>query len=302
MDNAIDSCRVGLKVGFEMSGRTVSICDILPSRKTEERYRDSPKYATIAASIREVGIIEPPVVHPLGKDPDTKYLLLDGHLRIEALKGIGQDTVFCLLSTDDEAYTYNSKVNQVTPIQEHFMILNAIERGVSEERIARALKVDVGLIRQKRNLLNGICSEAVEMLKDMTAGALTIRQLKRVKPSRQVEIVEMMLMVNNFSSVYCEALIAATPKELLVDTDPAKKTQMLSIDEIARMEREMEALQSDLHAHEDSYGKNFLNLVVVRGYLSKMLDNGRVVRFLSNSHPDILNGFQQIVDSTSLEG
>ena len=73
-------------------------------------------------------------------------------------------------------------------------------------------------------------------------------------------------------------------------------------DDVARMEREMETLQRDLHAHEDSYGKNFLNLVVVRGYLSKLLDNGRVVRFLSNSHPDLLNGFQQIVESTSLEG
>jgi hypothetical protein len=302
MDSTMDNSLGVLKIGFEMSGKTVSIADILPSRKIDEKQRASSKYATIVASIREVGIIEPPVIHPLGKNPNAKYLLLDGHLRIEALQDSGQDSVFCLLSTDDETYTYNNKVNQVTPIQEHFMILNAIERGVSEERIARALKVDVGLIRRKRNLLNGICAEAVEMLKDMTAGALTIRQLKRVKPSRQVEIVEMMLMVNNFSSVYCEALIAATPRELLVGTDSTKKTQMLSIDEIARMEREMETLQRDLHAHEDNYGKNFLNLVVVRGYLSKLLDNGRVVRFLSNTHPDILNGFQQIVESTSLEG
>lgn len=302
MDSITGNGIVGLKIGFEMSGKTVRIADILPSRKLDDKLRASRKYATIVASIREVGIIEPPVVHPLGNEPDARYLLLDGHMRIEAFKEIGQSEVFCLLSTDDETYTYNNKVNQVTPIQEHFMILNAIERGVSEERIASALKVDVGLIRRKRNLLSGICPEAVDMLKDMTAGALTIRQLKRVKPLRQVEIVEMMLMVSNFSSVYCEALIAATPKDQLAETGQAKKTQMLSADDVARMEREMETLQRDLHAHEDSYGKNFLNLVVVRGYLSKLLDNGRVVRFLSNSHPDLLNGFQQIVESTSLEG
>lgn len=301
MDNTADSFG-RMKIGFEMSGRTVNIADILPSRKMEDKHRASRKYATIVASIREIGIIEPPVVHGLSNHPDSKYLLLDGHLRVEALKEIGESRVFCLLSTDDETYTYNNKVNQVTPIQEHFMILNAIERGVSEERIARALKVDVGQIRRKRNLLNGVCPEAVEMLKDMAVGALTLRQLKRVKSPRQVEIVEMMLMVNNSSSVYCEALIAATPRELLVDSDQPKKTQMLNAEEIARMEREMETLQRDLHSHEDSYGKNFLNLVIVRGYLSRLLDNGRVVRFLSNSHQDILNGFQQIVESTSLEG
>ena len=279
----------------------VPVSQILPLRRLDASVRKSDRYIRIAASIREVGVIEPIVVFPQNGSPG-QYILLDGHVRLEILKELGQGEVECLVATDDEGFTYNHKVNQLPPIQEHFMILNAIERGVSEERIARALKVDVGLIRRKRNLLNGICPEAVDMLKDVTAGALTIRQLKRVKPPRQVEIVEMMLMVNNFSSVYCEALIAATPRELLADSDQPKKTQMLNADEIARMEREMETLQRDLHAHEDSYGKNFLNLVIVRGYLSKLLDNGRVVRFLSNSHPDILNGFQQIVESTSLEG
>ncbi len=218
MDSDTDNGSGELKIGFEMSGKTVKLAEILPSHKLDAKHRASRKYATIVASIREVGIIEPPIVHSLDDSKGgAKYLLLDGHMRIEALKEIGLDSVFCLLSTDDETYTYNNKVNQVTPIQEHFMILNAIQRGVSEQRIASALKVDIGLIRQKRNLLNGVCPEAVEMLKDVTAGAMTIRQLKRVKPSRQIEIVEMMLMVSNFSSVYCEALIAATPKDQLAD-------------------------------------------------------------------------------------
>lgn len=291
-----------VKLGFEMNGVTVRICDILPSHRTDEKMRASRKYSTIVASIREVGVIEPPVVHPLGEGPEAKYLLLDGHMRIEALKEIGQDSVFCLISKDDETYTYNNKVNQVTPIQEHFMILKAIERGLSEERIASALKVDVGRIRAKRDLLQGICPEAVELLRDATAGAATIRKLKKVKPSRQVEIVEMMLMVHNFSSVYCEALIAATPKELLANGAQGKKSPKLSAEDVARMEREMETLQRDLQAHEDSYGQNFLNLVMVRGYLSKLLDNGRVVRFLSTNYADVMNAFQQVVESTSLEG
>lgn len=301
MDNGVNGSLGSLKIGFEMSGKTVRIADILPSRKMDEKLLTSRKYATVVASIREIGIIEPPILHALSAGSNAKYLLLDGHMRVEALKEIGQDTVFCLLSTDDETYTYNNKVNQVTPIQEHFMILRAIERGVSEGRIANALKVDVGLIRQKRDLLQGICPEAVELLRDATAGAMTIRKLKKVKPSRQVEVAEMMLMVNNFSSVYCEALIAATPKELFADNRQANKNPKISSEDIARMEREMETLQRDLQAHEDNYGQNFLNLVVVRGYLSKLLDNGGVVRFLSNNHSELLTPFEQIVESTSME-
>jgi RepB plasmid partitioning protein len=48
------------------------------------------------------------------------------------------------------------------------MILKAIERGVSEERIAKALNVDVPTIRRKRQLLDGICPEVADLLKKNT--------------------------------------------------------------------------------------------------------------------------------------
>lgn len=182
------------------------------------------------------------------------------------------------------------------------MILKAIERGVSEERMARALKLDIKSIRDKRDLLRGICHEAVELLKNTPAPRDTIRHLRIVKPIRQVEIVEMMLMVANFGSGYCQALVAATPKELISEDEKLKQKIFLNSEDVARVQREMETLQRDLHNHEETYGQNFLNLVIVRGYLSRLLDNGRVVRFLSSNHSDVLNAFQQVVDSTSLEG
>jgi hypothetical protein len=290
-----------VKLGFELDTKEIDISTILPTRVIDEHIKSSPKYAAIAASINEVGIIEPPVVYPM-TGASHQFLLLDGHLRIEALKASGQTSVLCLISTDDEGYTYNHKVNRLMPIQEHFMIIRALERGVSEERIAAALRVDVSSIRAKRNLLRGICDEAVALLKGVPIGAVALQHLRKVKPSRQVELAEMMNIVANYSSPYCQALVAATPKEQLVDTGPSKTCLTLGADDVARMQREMETLQRDLQAHEDTYGANFLNLVIVRGYLSKLLDNGRVVRFLSSSHPDLLNAFQQIVDSTSLEG
>lgn len=76
----------------------------------------------------------------------------------------------------------------------------------------------------------------------------------------------------------------------------------MAADDIARVEREMQALQRDLQMHEDSYGRSFLDLVLVRGYLTRLLENGRVVRLLSNNLQDLLNAFQQIVYCTSLGG
>lgn len=290
-----------VRLAFEPDTLELEMSAILPARAVSSNVKTSPKYAAIAASIEEVGVIEPPVVYPL-RGGTGQYLLLDGHLRIEALKDAGEQRVTCLVSTDDEAYTYNHKVNRLMPIQEHFMIMKALERGVSEDRIARALCVNVSRIREKRNLLRGICDDAVTLLKGAPIGVAAIQHLRKVKPIRQVEIAEMMSIVANYSSSYIQALVAATPKEQMVAVEPGKAVATLSPEEIARMQREMEALQRDLQAREDTYGTNFLNLVIVRGYLAKLLDNARVVRFLSSNHPDMLNAFQQIVDSTSLEG
>ena len=54
-----------------------------------------------------------------------KYLLLDGHLRLEALKDMGVVEVVCLVSTDDEAFTYNKPVSRLAIVQEHKIILKA---------------------------------------------------------------------------------------------------------------------------------------------------------------------------------
>jgi hypothetical protein len=148
---------------------------ILPTRTVLKSTRQSVKYARIQSSIRELGIVEPIVVYPQSiQGKSQRFLLLDGHLRLDILRGLGATEVLCLISKDDEGFTYNHKVNQISAVQEHFMIMKALESGVSEARIAATLNLDVGSIRKKRDLLDGICAEAVELLRDKKAspGAL----------------------------------------------------------------------------------------------------------------------------------
>jgi len=84
------------------------------SRAIEKTAKSSHKYRQIAASIREIGLVEPPVRHQDTKDPSS-YLLLDGHLRIEVLRDLGESEVECLVSTDDEAFTYNKRNQPPVP-------------------------------------------------------------------------------------------------------------------------------------------------------------------------------------------
>src|SRR6202022_3375759 len=96
----------------------VPIASILPVKAIEKTAKSSHKYRQIAASIREIGLVEPPAVIRDTQDTNS-YLLLDGHLRIEALRDLGQTEVECLVSTDDETFTYNKRVGRLSPAQAH---------------------------------------------------------------------------------------------------------------------------------------------------------------------------------------
>jgi ParB-like chromosome segregation protein Spo0J len=51
-----------VKPGFEEKGIKLSISNIQPLRLVSAAIKATVKYAKIAASIREIGIVEPPVV------------------------------------------------------------------------------------------------------------------------------------------------------------------------------------------------------------------------------------------------
>jgi len=279
--------------------RIVPLARILPTRVLDKPTLRTAKCRCISTSISALGLIEPLVIYPQ-RDSEGTFMLLDGHVRLTILRELGWESCKCLIATDDEAFTYNHKVNRLNPIQEHFMIRRAIKGGLSPEDIARSLNVDVARICLKRDLLDGICPEAVELLKEQRANAGTLRELRKVVPMRQIEIAELMCASHNFSHNYAKCLVTTTPADQLVEGERARDTHGLTPDEISRMEHEMALLGREFKVLEESHGKNVLNLVVVIGYIKQLLDSARVVRHLSQVHPEILTQFQKLAELRNL--
>lgn len=287
-------------LGFIPEPLTLPLGRILPSRKMPEGVLASRKFKQIVASLEAVGLIEPLSV---GKpDKAGQYVLLDGHMRLLALQQLGHADALCLVATDDESYTYNNRINRISSIQEHHMLRRAVERGVTPDRLAKALNVDVSQIHKKVSLLEGICLEAVELLKDQHFSANLGAVLRKMKPTRQIECVELMLTANNITVAYAEALLAATPAQLLVGETKPRKMRGVSADQMVKMEREMGNLQGQLKLVEKSYGQDVLLLVLARGYLGKLVDNKAVLRFLKQRQPDVLAEFEHIVQTVALDG
>ncbi len=214
----------------------------------------------------------------------------------------GETTARCLLAHDDEAFTYNKRINHLATIQEHYMIVRALERGVSEEKLANALNVNIQQIKRRRTLLDGVCPEVVDLLKDKAINPATFEVIRKMKPMRQIEVIELMQSASNFSSSYAKALLAATKQCDLAKPDRPKQVDGMTSEQMARMEREMGTLQRDFKAIETSYGEDVLHLVIAAGYLSKMMANRKVERYLDQNHPEILEEFKVIVSAASLEG
>jgi ParB-like chromosome segregation protein Spo0J len=238
------------------------------------------------------------MVYPAG---NGKYLLVDGHSRVEALKDLKIDEVFCLIAADDETYTYNRQRIHVAPIQANKMLLKAIEIGVSEERIAKTLNLSPTTIHSSRSLLQGICREAVELLKDKHVPRSTLQELKKVKAMRQIVMAELMTASGTYAAPYAQALVATSKPEELVEDRKMGKAARTKAQDLARIEHEMHTLEKDFLLWEDTYGRTVLELTLARAYLKKLLDNGRVVRYLAQKYRDLLAEFQRIVETTALD-
>lgn len=287
-----------VKIAFEQRVRVLPLDHILPSKMLTASVIDSMKYRRIAASMGEMGLIEPLVVAQV--KAGSTYTLLDGHVRLSILKERGVDHARCVVSSDDEAFTYNKRVNRLATIQEHYMIVRAIDRGVSEEKLARALNVDVGAIRNRRQLLNGIHDDVAELLKDKPAGMQTFSKLRKMKPIRQLEVAELMVSANNFSASYARALLVTTKPVDLVNPE-AKAVPGLSPEQIDRLQRELDAGSHDYHELEASFGDDTLVLVIAAGFLERLLSRPAIDAYLAEVHPEMLQNFRSIVAAASLD-
>ena len=127
-------------------------------------------------------------------------------------------------------------------------------------------------------------------------------KLRRVTPMRQIEMAELMAASSNFTVGYAKCLIAATPQDQLLQPDSTKESTGLKPEDLARIEREMHALEADFRRIEDSHGQNMLKLVLAVGYLRRVLDNAAVVKYLSRKHADLLVELTRIVETTDLVG
>jgi hypothetical protein len=113
-------------------------------------------------------------------------------------------------------------------------------------------------------------------------------------PSRQIEAAELMVSMNNYTLPYAKSLVAATPQPQLVEAIQPKRLKGLTGEQIAVMERESVNLEREFGTAEKAYGTDHLDAVLINGYISRLLGNAQLVRYLAQRRGEILTEFQQL--------
>jgi hypothetical protein len=289
-----------IRHGFEAKVVEIPLERIIAASELTKGVLATSKYKTIRGSIEELGVIEPlAVFRSLRRLGD--YELLDGRLRLEALKELNRETAPCMISTDDEGFTFNRHITRLSAVQEHKMIRAALAKGASEKRIAEVLRMDVRSIRERATLLDGVAPEAASILKNRQAAPKVFSVLKKMKPYRQIEAAEMMVAANKFTATYAEMILIATRAEALTNAAKPKKKNAISSEDLAKMENEMERLRQDCQAVEDEIGDTMLSLVVAKSFMARLLRNENIQGHLKRHHGDLLASLISTMDSIAAD-
>lgn len=90
--------------------------------------------------------------------------------------------------------------------------------------------------------------------------------------------------------------MAATPEAQLAPGKRRPKPKGVTEDQLALMQRESASLDREFRLIEDGYAAYHLDLVLVRDYLTRMVGNPRIAKYLHKHHPEIASEFIQITD------
>ena len=273
-----------LKLAFEPETVVLALGILKIDRPLIPAVFGSRKFLQIVASIAAIGLVEPLVVI---RDKDKDFRVLDGRLRVEAMRRLQIGEALCLVATDDETYTYNKHINKLTAAQDSRMIARAIERGVPRERIAAVLGIDTETVRRRSTLMNGICPEAAELLASKICPGTTFAALRRMTTMRQLEAAELMCGQGNFGSTFARAILAAsTPEQVVMKRRSPQQTNGELAAQLARMEKELGKLQIRAGGMEETYGLEHLHLAVTSSYIANLMRNVSIATWLRARYPD----------------
>ena len=189
----------------------VDINSILPNSKQPRTYFDEESLHELAASIKEVGVMQPPIVRDIG---GGRYELIMGERRLRASKLAGLKTIPVILraSADNEmlreALLENIHRSQLNPLEEAAAFQNLLtDFGYTHDELANKVGKSRPAITNTLRLLNLPAS----VQRKVAAGILSAghaRALLSLINAAEIEILANRIIAEGMSVRAVEEIVA----------------------------------------------------------------------------------------------
>ena len=189
----------------------VDINSILPNSKQPRTYFDEDSLHELAASIREVGVMQPPVVRDIG---NGRYELIMGERRLRASKLAGLKTIPVILraSADNdmlrEALLENIHRSQLNPLEEAAAYQNLLnDFGYTHDELANKVGKSRPAITNTLRLLNLPAS----VQRKVAVGVLSAghaRALLTLVDANEIEVLANRIIAEGLSVRAVEEIVA----------------------------------------------------------------------------------------------
>jgi len=279
----------------EVNGLDISLEKLVPLRERNINLKKNKSFKRILSSIRSVGIIEPFSVY----QENGKYVILDGFLRYKACQELGITEVPCIVEDTKEAYTYNSKVNRLSPIQEIRMLREAMkDKSIDESTIADVFGMKSLKYRLGKSYISKLHPSVIKALDNNLISRWVAKEFISVKKERQEQIIADMEKVSDYSISFLRALILKTPEELCKEKTQKsirRKKNKAKKENLVNQLKQVEERHKFYRKLYQQYTADLLKMCI---YIRKLLTNDKVREHLESKHPKILESFDRIVFET----
>ncbi len=141
----------------------------------------------------------------------------------------------------------------------------------------------------------GVCPEAADLLRGKPVSIEALCALRVLMPPLQVELARSMADMDLYTASHARAVVAIAPDEGLVNR-LSRHGRAISEAKLATMRRKWEALERQLESAKARYRDDAIDLVLIRGFLDRLLSNARIVRYLARHRAEALRTFQDVLD------
>lgn len=122
------------------------------------------------------------------------------------------------------------------------------------------------------------------------------RELRRMEPSSQLAAAKAMEACNDYTWPFVRALLAGTPFDCLRDDIANNQMASLGMPDEHRdlIVQDCEALHGAIDPLKEKLAPDLLRLVVLNGFVRKILSNETLVAFLQVNHPIELTSLRSV--------